>query len=121
MIEEETANGLQGLSMAMDLLEEEECNTLVCGVCNSDLYSGFYSSLYSNAKPPNQGMERPEPGALFFVLEKQASRPGHGTITRETGQKGCFHDGKKIISLTDLGKTVLAQKIDHKTAQGKII
>jgi len=117
MIEEETANGLQGLSMAMDLLEEGECDTLVCGFCNSDLYS----DLYSTVKPLIQNMERPEPGAIFFVLEKQATKSRHGTITRGTDQKDCFHKGKKIISLTDLGKTILAQKIETKTTQGEKI
>ena len=101
MIEEKTANGLQGLSLAMDLLEEGS-HTIICGFCNTDLYSDPVSLV----QPPTQSMEIPV-GAVFFVLEQQTAKSGYGTITRDTAQKECFHKDKKIISLADLSKIVL--------------
>ncbi len=120
MIEEELFNGLQGLSLGLDLLEDGGCDTLVCGLCNSDLYSDI-----KMAEPAMEG-PAPEPGALFFVLEKQAAQsccgPCYGTITEDRAQNIFSHEGKKITSLTDLGKNILAyQKINTKTTQGIII
>ncbi len=121
MIEEELFNGLRGLSLGLDLLEDGGCDTLVCGLCNSDLYSDI-----KMAEPAMEG-PAPEPGALFFVLEKQASQscygPCYGTITEDRAQNIFSHEGKKITSLTDLGKDILAytQKTNTKTTQGKKI
>ncbi|MCP3944574.1 MAG: hypothetical protein GY710_24275 [Desulfobacteraceae bacterium] len=100
MIEEELTDGHRVLSMAMDLLEEDGCDTLVCGLCNSDI------------KLPDPIMEgkSPEPGALFLVLEKQRSKPRYGILTEDTSQDIFSHEGKKFISLTDLAKNILASK-----------
>ncbi len=109
MVEEELTNGLQGLSLGLDLLEEGGCDTLVCGICNSD--------LYSEVKMAGPTMEEtsPESGALFFVLEKQAGKSCYGTLTQDKARNIFSHEGKKVISLTDLGKTI------QKSVQGKKI
>ena len=100
MVEEETPNGLQGLSLGLDLLEDEGCDALVYGLCNSNI-KGVGPSI-------NTAFQ--EPGALFFVFEKQNSRPGHGIITENRSQNIFSHGNKKIDSLTDLGKNILAKK-----------
>ena len=109
MVEEEIGNGLRGLSLGLDLMEQGKSDTLVCGICNSDLYSEVKMAGANNED------SFPEPGALFFVLEKKADRSCHGTITEDTALDIFSHEDKKIISLTDLGKTI------QKSAQGKII
>ncbi len=93
MIEEKIPNGLQGLSLGLDLLEDGGCDALICGQCNSGIDA-----------------TSPEPGALFFVFEKQGSKSGHGTITENKAQNIFSHGNKTINSLTDLGKNILAQK-----------
>jgi 3-oxoacyl-[acyl-carrier-protein] synthase II len=100
MVEEEIPNGLQGLSLGLDLLEDGGCDVLVCGLCNSDI----------KLVNPTINVIFPEFGALFFVLEKKGSKPSHGIITESRAQNIFSFEGKKINSLTDLGKNILAQK-----------
>jgi 3-oxoacyl-[acyl-carrier-protein] synthase II len=99
MVEEEIPNGLQGLSLGLDLLEDGGCDALVCGLCNSNI---------KGVGPINTAF--PEPGALFFVFEKQKSKSGHGSITENKTQNIFSHGNKIINSLTDLGKNILAKK-----------
>ena len=99
MVEEEIPNGLQGLSLGLDLLKDEGCDALIYGLCNSNI---------KDVGPINTAF--PEPGALFFVFEKQGSSPGHGIITENRAQNIFFHGNKKINSLTDLGKNILVKK-----------
>ena len=92
MVEEANTTALTPLSMAMDSLESGLYETVVCGVCNSELADT--ASL---------------PGALFIVLES-IDNPGDSSensarpvIIKSPGNNPLFHLGKREIkTLTDI-------------------
>jgi len=82
VINEGKTSGMEGLFMAMDLLESSVSTRVVCGIC--DLV------------PPDLVDLAPEtiPGALFFVLDKKGKRAGYGTVqSMEKGNGVRYREG----------------------------
>jgi len=97
VINEDTSNGLSGLFMAIDLLETNESDFVLCGVCDAGM-------------PDIEGLEADfMPGSLFFVLEKE-KRAGifyYGEIKESDKNKEVLYNGEVISDLADLYKKIL--------------
>lgn len=97
VINEENTNGLTGLYFAIEMIHSGESDTVLCGICNSDIQFA----------QPN--VFKIIPGSLFFVIEKDSDQ-SYGRIT--TVSPEIIYDENKI-EITDLYD--LAKKI----AKGK--
>ncbi len=99
MIDTAARPGLTALALAMDSLKN--CDTAICGVCNSDMKTlPGNEALCDPATPAGLAT----PNGLFLVLARDTDRPNSDirtTILRKHPDQFSTGDGK-ITALTDL-------------------
>lgn len=86
VINEENTNGLFGLYFALEKIHSGQSDTMLCGICNSDIQ--FARSDMSGVIP----------GSLFFVLEKESDH-FYGRI-KALSPETIYDDNK--VAITDL-------------------
>lgn len=97
-INEEKISGLTGLLMALEIMDSGVSDTVLCGLCNSDI------------KTLSSGSHIIKPGSLFFVLERQALH-SYGTLTATSPEDLYYQTDTKINDLYDLAEKCTHGKI----------
>lgn len=103
VINEEKTTGLNGLFMALEIIDSGPCDTVLYGVCNSEI------------KPADHDSDSIMPGSLFFVLQKQCDQ-SYGMIHASSLERFYYQNNIKITRLYDLAQkcTNLGKKEHHK-------
>jgi 3-oxoacyl-[acyl-carrier-protein] synthase II len=90
VINEEKTDGIQGLFMALEIIESGASDIVLCGMCNSDIKI-------------NKDSCRNTPGSLFFVLQKRCLH-SYGTINSSSMENHYYQNDIKITTLHDLAQ-----------------
>ncbi len=99
VIDEAKTNGLEGLFMALEIIESGVSDVVLCGVCNSDI------------KAINADSHTIKPGSLFFVIEKKCLH-SYGTIQSTSLENFYYQNNVRITDLYEL-----AQKCSNREIQ----
>ena len=103
VISETDTTGMTGLGMAVDLLTTGQTDYMLCGINNSQIDGVDAASI--------------QPGAVFFLLEKERQNPGsYGNLSKNESNNSIYYKDSPIKNLYDL-----AQKCVKKIYKGKKI
>ncbi|MCF6248716.1 MAG: hypothetical protein L3J69_15375 [Desulfobacula sp.] len=98
MINEQNTAGLTGLYFGLEMIHSGDSETVLCGVCNSDIQ--LCQSSASNIIP----------GSLFFVIEKESEHSY--TQLKAISPESIYDENKvKITDLYDLAKRLQGSSI----------
>jgi 3-oxoacyl-[acyl-carrier-protein] synthase II len=105
VIDEEKTDGLNGLFMALEIIDSGTSDIVLCGICNSDI-----KIKNSHVKTKKAGSSIFNPGSLFFVLQKKCTN-SYGTIKASSLENFYYQNDIKITTLYDLAQRCNSRQI----------
>ena len=97
-INEETTNGITPLKMSFDILDSEESEIVICGICDTNI-PGIFEKQLNNRDDHFSG-------SLFFTISKKEQKHNYGKI-KEDKTGNIFFNEKKVDSLLDLAQVCI--------------
>ncbi|MCP4106212.1 MAG: hypothetical protein GY749_11850 [Desulfobacteraceae bacterium] len=94
VINSDTVNGTAGLKMAFDILDSEESDFVVCGLCDTNIPEFLKQKEHLFA------------GSLFFTISKEKSDFCYGPVKKDTEDNIYFND-KNTDNLIDLARVCI--------------
>jgi 3-oxoacyl-[acyl-carrier-protein] synthase II len=101
VLKENNLKGLTALKMSFDLLDSDESDFVICGLCDS-LNTDSFKELFNIKKTPFSG-------SLFLTISKEKLQSCYGEI-EEDKNGSIFFDGIHIENLLELAQVCIKNK-----------
>lgn len=104
VINETDTTGMTGLGMAVDLLATGQTDYMLCGINNSQIDGADGIDGVDAASI--------QPGAVFFLLEKENRNPGsYGNLSKNESNNSFYYKDSPIKNLYDLAQKCVKKNI----------
>ncbi|MCK5310503.1 MAG: hypothetical protein KAJ62_00240 [Desulfobacteraceae bacterium] len=101
VVNEDNTDGITALKMAFDILDSNESEIVICGICDTNIPEFLKNQI--NFKDRNFS------GSLFFTISKKEQNNNYGKI-KEDEDGFIFFNGNNIENLLDLARVCIENK-----------